>query len=123
MVKIREIINLAADLSHKNDISFDSYVHCENLDQEVNHILAGIDMSSPELLLACHLGADCVIGHHPAGGLAIKNMHKDLEFQIEKFDKLDMLTSEIVDKLRTLKEHRSEEYYGFNYYRLRFLIN
>jgi hypothetical protein len=118
MVSIREIINVAADLSCKEKISFDSYVHCDNLDKEVNHILAGIDMASPELLLASHLGADCVIGHHPAGGCAIKNMHKDLDYQIEKFDKIGMLTPAIVDKLKKLKEHRKEEHYGFNYYRV-----
>lgn len=118
MVTIREIINTAVNLSGKDDISFDSYVNCKNLDQVVNHILAGIDMATPEILLANLIGADCVIGHHPAGGLAVKYMHKDIKLQIDKFGKLGILSDEIIEKLSEIEESHKNDYYGFNYYRV-----
>lgn len=118
MVTIREIINIAINLSGKKDISFDSCVSCKNLDQAVNHILAGIDMATPEILSAKLIGADCVIGHHPAGGLAVKYMYKDIKLQIDKFSKLGILTDEIIEKLSRIEESHKNDYYGFNYYRV-----
>lgn len=118
MVTIKEIINIAINLSGKDDISFDSCVNCTNLDQVVNHILAGIDMATPEILVAKHIGADCVIGHHPAGGSAVRYMYKDIKLQIDKFSKLGILTDEIIEKLSRIEESHKNDYYGVNYYRV-----
>lgn len=51
-ITLGEIIGTVIRLSEKEQISFDSCVNCNNLDQKVGHILAGIDMSKPEILTA-----------------------------------------------------------------------
>jgi hypothetical protein len=52
--------------------------------ENIQKILMGIDMESPELLLAKELGYDCVVSHHPYGGLESMNFHKVLAIQIDK---------------------------------------
>lgn len=57
----------------------DSGIHYDS-DKEVKKILAGIDISSAELLLAKELGVDLVISHHPEGkGLAMLNEVMELQ--------------------------------------------
>ncbi len=52
--------------------------------ENVQKILMGIDMESPELLLAKELGFDCVVSHHPHSGLEMMNFYKVLDIQIDK---------------------------------------
>lgn len=79
----RKIMDTAIRLLGKEKISFGSCVNCNNLDPKVCHILVGIDMSIPEILTAKLIGADCGIGHHLAGGLAMRQMSKDFHTSIE----------------------------------------
>jgi len=56
-------------------------------DLEVNHILAGIDIESGELLLADRLRErgrqiDLVLSHHPEG-VALSGLHRAMELQID----------------------------------------
>lgn len=50
----------------------------------IKKVLMGIDMESPELLLAKNLGFDCVVSHHPYGSSQMMNFHKVLAIQIGK---------------------------------------
>ncbi|HWJ02118.1 MAG TPA: hypothetical protein VNU93_00480 [Verrucomicrobiae bacterium] len=50
----------------------------------IKKIFAGIDMGTPELLLAKDLGADLVISHHPQTGAPDVNFHRVMVRQIDK---------------------------------------
>lgn len=52
--------------------------------ENIKKILMGVDMETPELLLAKEIGADCVISHHPKAGRQILDFHKVMERQIDK---------------------------------------
>ena len=75
-------------------------------------------MSTPEILTAKLIGADCVIGHHLAGGLAIRQMSKDFCIQIDKFREMDLLTDEIIERIDQIERNQKNDYYGYNYYRV-----
>jgi putative NIF3 family GTP cyclohydrolase 1 type 2 len=52
--------------------------------ENIKKVLIGIDMSTPELILAKDLGYDCVISHHPQGGTASTEFSKVMDIQIDK---------------------------------------
>lgn len=52
--------------------------------ENIKKVLIGIDMSTPELILAKDLGYDCVVSHHPQGGTASTEFSKVMDVQIEK---------------------------------------
>jgi putative NIF3 family GTP cyclohydrolase 1 type 2 len=54
-----------------------------NPGENITKVLLGIDMETPELLLAKELGADCVISHHPKAGMQILDFHRVMERQID----------------------------------------
>ncbi len=54
-----------------------------NTGREIKKIIVGIDMESPELLLANQMGVDLVLAHHPEGaGLADLHSVMDLQSQV-----------------------------------------
>ncbi len=54
-----------------------------NTGREIKKIIVGIDMESPELLLANQMGVDLVLAHHPEGaGLADLHNVMDLQSQV-----------------------------------------
>lgn len=50
----------------------------------ITKVFAGIDMATPEMLLARELGADLVLSHHPQTGIQEIEFHKVMERQIDK---------------------------------------
>ncbi|WIF95634.1 hypothetical protein [Caminicella sporogenes] len=78
----REIMELALNLAGLDEIPADSGIVVEGRD--IKKILMGIDMETPELLIAKQLGVDCVISHHPKAGTPMVDFHKVMEFQIDR---------------------------------------
>ncbi len=64
----------------------DTRMFTKNPDKPVRRILAGIDMETPEILLAKELSKekpiDLILGHHPVGP-ALAGLHEVMELQIE----------------------------------------
>jgi len=63
-----ELMQLALDMAGMDDIPADSAVYHPG--QNIQRALIGIDMETPELLLAKQQGYDAVIAHHPVGDTA-----------------------------------------------------
>lgn len=78
----KDIMNLALELSGLKEIPTDSGIIVEG--ENINRVLMGVDMETPEILLAKELKADCVISHHPTTGSPTIDFHKVMEVQIDK---------------------------------------
>lgn len=78
----KEIMNLALEMAGLDEIPADSGIMIEG--QGIKKILFGIDMETPEMLLARELGADCVISHHPMSGRPVVDFYKVMDIQIDK---------------------------------------
>ncbi|KXG74826.1 Nif3-like dinuclear metal center hexameric protein [Thermotalea metallivorans] len=77
-----EIMNIALELAGLQEIPWDSGISVEGND--IKKVLIGIDMETPELLLAKELGMDLVISHHPHTGEQEVYFHKVMAVQIDK---------------------------------------
>ncbi|MCL2255591.1 MAG: Nif3-like dinuclear metal center hexameric protein [Firmicutes bacterium] len=59
----KELLDIALDLAGVDECPPDSGVIVEG--NNIKKVLFGVDMDTPELLLARELGYDCVVSHHP----------------------------------------------------------
>jgi len=71
----KELLDIALKLAGLKDIPPDSGVIVDG--EGIKRVLFGVDMDTPELLLARELGYDCVVSHHPR--VTNKDMVKILE--------------------------------------------
>lgn len=68
----------------------DSMPHDTNIivaGENIKRVLIGIDMETPELLLAQQLGYDCVVSHHPKADSCIVDFAKVMDAQIARMVK------------------------------------
>lgn len=65
-MKVNDMLQVALDLTGLEKMSEDSGAVYDN-GNEIKKVLAGIDMTSAELMIAKQLGFDCVAQHHPSG--------------------------------------------------------
>lgn len=65
-MKMSEMLQIALDLAGLEAMPEDSGVIYDN-GKDIQKVLAGIDMSAAELMIAKQLGFDCVAQHHPNG--------------------------------------------------------
>lgn len=78
----KEIMDLALELAGLEETPADSGIIVEG--EGIKKVLFGVDMDTPEILLARDLGADCVISHHPMAGRPVIDFHKVMDIQIDK---------------------------------------
>lgn len=76
-----KLMDIALELSGLDKVPHDSGVQVEG--KNLKKILIGIDMETPELLLAKELGYDCVISHHPKAESSTVNFSKVMDVQID----------------------------------------
>ncbi len=69
-------------MANLDEIPGDSGIHYPG--EDVHRVLIGIDMGTPELLLAKQLNYDLVIAHHPPGGTSRMNFDKVVLTQIDQ---------------------------------------
>lgn len=77
----REIMQVALDMAGLTEIPYDSGILVEGTD--IKKVLFGVDMETPEILLAKQLGYDLVLGHHPTDGNPTIQFSKVMLRQIE----------------------------------------
>ncbi|MBQ6692695.1 MAG: hypothetical protein IJN00_05125 [Clostridia bacterium] len=77
----KQLMEEALKLAELTEIPADSQeiVPGEN----IKRILMGVDMQTPELLLAKQLGFDCVVSHHPVGDVTFANCAEIIKTQID----------------------------------------
>ncbi|MBN2795018.1 MAG: hypothetical protein JXR88_06405 [Clostridia bacterium] len=78
----QQMMDIALELAGLKEIPFDSGIQVPG--DDVKNVLIGIDMETPELLLAKELGYDCVVSHHPKAEGASVHFHKVMDVQIDK---------------------------------------
>jgi putative NIF3 family GTP cyclohydrolase 1 type 2 len=77
-----DIMNVALELANLDSIPHDTVISVPG--ENIKKVLIGVDMETPELLLAKELGYDLVISHHPKADTAVVNFHKVMDIQIDK---------------------------------------
>ena len=80
-----KLMNIALKLAKLKEIPYDSDIIVEG--KNIKRVLIGIDMETPELLLARELGYDCVVSHHPKADSCIVDFAKVMDVQIERMVK------------------------------------
>lgn len=65
-MKMKEMLQIALDLAGLEAMPEDSGCVFDN-EKDITKVLAGIDMTATELMIAKQLGFDCVAQHHPNG--------------------------------------------------------
>jgi putative NIF3 family GTP cyclohydrolase 1 type 2 len=76
-----EIMNVALELAGLSEIPPDSGILVPG--DKIKKAMIGLDIDTPEILLAKQLGVDVVIGHHPAAGNPYVNFSKVMLRQID----------------------------------------
>ncbi|WP_320035500.1 hypothetical protein [Halarcobacter sp.] len=80
-----DLMNIALDLAKLDEIPYDSGIIVEG--ENIKKVLIGIDMETPELLLAKELGYDCVVSHHPKADSCVVDFAKVMDVQIDRMVK------------------------------------
>ncbi|MFK2822401.1 hypothetical protein ACH5BK_05400 [Arcobacter sp. YIC-80] len=80
-----ELMNKALELAKLDEIPYDTNIIVEG--KNIKKVLIGIDMETPELLLAKELGYDCVVSHHPKADASLVDFAKVMDVQIDRMVK------------------------------------
>lgn len=78
----RELMNIALKLAGLEKEPYDTIISVDG--ENIQKILIGVDMETPEMLLAKDLGYDLVVSHHPKADESIVDFYKVMEVQIDK---------------------------------------
>ncbi len=78
----QKMMDIALELAGLKEVPQDSGITVASSD--VKKVLIGVDMDTPELLLARELGYDCVVSHHPKADGQVVNFAKVMDVQIDK---------------------------------------
>ena len=81
----KELMDLALKEAKLDSMPYDTDIIVEG--KNIKKILIGIDMETPELLLAKELGYDCVISHHPKSDSCVVDFSKVMDVQIDRMVK------------------------------------
>ncbi len=76
------LMNTALKLAKLDSMPYDTDIIVEG--EHIKKILIGIDMETPELLLAKQMGFDCVVSHHPKADSCIVDFSKVMDVQIQR---------------------------------------
>ena len=80
-----DLMNIALELAKLEEKPYDTDIIVEG--SNIKKVLIGIDMETPELLLARDLGFDCVVSHHPKADSCVVDFSKVMEVQIHRMVK------------------------------------
>ena len=81
----KNLMNTALKLAKLDVMPYDTNIIVEG--KNIKKVLIGIDMETPELLLAKELGYDCVVSHHPKADSCVVDFAKVMDVQIERMVK------------------------------------
>ena len=80
-----DLMNIALRLAKLKKRPYDTNIIVEG--ENIKKVLIGIDMETPELLLAQQLGYDCVVSHHPKADSCLVDFAKVMDVQINRMVK------------------------------------
>jgi len=77
-----DLMNIALNLAKLDEKPYDTDIIVEG--KNIKKVLIGIDMETPELLLAKELAYDCVVSHHPKADSCVVDFAKVMDVQIDR---------------------------------------
>jgi len=80
-----DLLNTALELAKLEEAPYDTGIIVEG--EDIKKVLIGVDMETPELLLAQQLGFDCVVSHHPKADSCVVDFAKVMDVQIDRMVK------------------------------------
>jgi len=96
-----DLINTALNLAKLDSMPYDTNIIVEG--ENIKKVLIGIDMETPELLLAQQLGFDCVVSHHPKADSCVIDFVKVMDAQIDRMVKSGIPINKAQKALRAMK--------------------
>lgn len=81
----KDLMNIALERAGLVQMPADTDIHVTG--EEIKKVLIGIDMETPELMLARELGYDCVVSHHPKADAPVVNFAQVMDVQIDRMVK------------------------------------
>ncbi|WDV44444.1 hypothetical protein PV797_12995 [Clostridiaceae bacterium M8S5] len=108
----QEMMKVALNLAKLEEIPVDSGIYCEG--ENIKKVLMGIDMGTPELLLARELKYDCVVSHHGSQDDKFINVDIILDTQIETMVKHGVPINKAQKALSKIKKTMKLNFHGIN---------
>lgn len=108
----QEMMKVALNLAKLEEIPVDSGIYYEG--ENIKKVLMGIDMGTPELLLAREFGYDCVVSHHGSQDDKFINVDKILDTQIETMVKHGIPINKAQKTLGKIKKTMKLNFHGIN---------
>jgi hypothetical protein len=84
-INTENLMDIALRRAKLKEIPYDSGIIVAG--KNIKRVLIGVDMETPELLLAKELGYDCVVSHHPKADSCVVDFTKVMDVQIERMVK------------------------------------
>jgi len=106
----QKLMDAALELAGLNEVPDDSGIIVPG--EKVTRILMGVDMDTPELLLAKELGYDCVVSHHPRN--TQQDMSKMMDKHIFNLEKLGIPRNKSQKALAARKEELTYHFHVAN---------
>lgn len=78
----KELMKIALELAGFDEEPFDTII--SHPGEGIKKILIGVDMETPELMLAKELDYDLVVSHHPKADDSVIHFHKVMDIQIDR---------------------------------------
>lgn len=111
-----ELMNTALKLAKLNTMPYDTDIIVPG--ENIKKILIGIDMETPELLLAQQLGYDCVVSHHPKADSCVVDFAKVMDVQIDRMVKSGVPINKAQKALRAKQSSINLSRHASNYDRI-----
>ena len=111
-----KLMNSALHLAQLGKKPYDTDIIVEGAN--IKKVLIGIDMETPELLLARTLGYDCVVSHHPKSDSCIVDFAKVMDVQIDRMVKAGVPINKAQKALRKKQQSVDLGSHSSNYDRV-----
>jgi hypothetical protein len=106
-------MEIALELAGLKEVPADSGIIVDGNDMK--KVLFGVDMETPEIMLAKQLGYDGVITHHPKGGSPMVEMHQVMDNQIDRMVQAGVPINKAQKALADRKEEVEHNHHVTNY--------
>ncbi len=112
-MNMRRLMDEALGLIGLTEETHDTGIITEG--EAIKRILMGVDMDTPEMLLAKQLGFDAVVSHHPHTGSPDVNFAKVMDIQIERMISFGIPANRAQKALRKKKSSVDRASHSGNY--------
>lgn len=112
----KDLMNKALEIAKLDEMPYDTDIIVEG--ENIKKVLIGIDMETPELLLAQQMGFDCVVSHHPKADSCVVDFAKVMDVQIDRMVKAGVPINKAQKALRKMQNSIDLGRHASNYDRV-----